>query len=703
MAQQNEIVYPSNGIINPDIKTVKTECFDVNMMDELASHDGISLDVKKLLKAYKKKRENGNEIQVVYEYGKTMKSIQKGRLYPQKGLGLQNFPSDVRSALASKYYNDIDMVNSQPVILHQLCEKNGWKCDKLKDYVENRSSHLHTIMEDLDCTRDEAKTLCISVMFGGKPKKTTPFIKELIHELQQVSINIVNAYPDILKACSKEKTPSSSCVAHVCQDIEFKILSYIDDLLKVQDRSMDVYIHDGGLVRKKDGEKEFPKNILRQLEKDISKKFSYNISLMEKPMTHSFEFKKDLIRVGGLISEKEYQSRKESFEEHNFYCKATSAICSIQNNIISHVSMKNASSTFSSYNFQKTKDNNIKTFDFVSEWDKDPTKRTVKKLMFYPDVNHQEEDSYNMFNGLKGAEYNDLITESKEIIECFEILLSQNAGNRVEVITYMRNWFALTVQQPYTIPGVALILVNKIQGTGKDTLAEFFGSKVIGREYYKNIKNVETDLFDTHSTAFEKTLFMKIEEANGSQNRKLSDLIKSSITTPTVTINPKNISPYTTDAFPHIIMTSNNAVPVKIEAHDRRFMISYTASDYVGNRKFWNETYRLLGLPGAGNVIYEYLMGIDLKNFIPQDFPKTEYHEILSQSEIPSEDQYLKQCEPFTDLKSTMLHTEYTIFCSENGIKPKSIIYFTRSLAPLLEQKILTRRLKDGCSLYSKK
>ena len=130
-----------------DLKVVKQELFSIDALENLTAHDGVSADVKKMLKAYKKRRTDGNRVNVIYEYGKSMRTAQKGRLYPQKGMGLQNFPSDVRSALAQQYYWDVDMVNSQPVILIQMAERNGWKCDELRDYVEHRSIWLNNIID----------------------------------------------------------------------------------------------------------------------------------------------------------------------------------------------------------------------------------------------------------------------------------------------------------------------------------------------------------------------------------------------------------------------------------------------------------------------------------------------------------------------------------------------------------------------------
>lgn len=686
-----------------DSKVVKTELFDINAMESLASHDGVSVDVKQLLKAYKRKREDGSKVQVVYEYGKELKKLQLGRLYPQKGLGLQNFPSDVRAALAQQYYHDIDMVNSQPVLLSQLCDQKGWMCDNLKNYVNNRAEYLEEIMKYKNYDRDNAKTLCISIMFGAKPYDIPPKLQDLVSELDRVSNNIIKEYPEVYKLCKKKDNPKASCLANILQDTEFKILRQIDLKLQERGRSMDVYIHDGGLVRRINDEKEFPKEILRELEVEIKESTGYSISLSEKPITHSFEFRKDIMRLAN-VSEKDYQLRKDQFEETHFYCEETATICSESDNGLMHTSLSEARARFATYNFQRTVDNKVSITSFISEWLNDPMKRVISKLIFDPNPLVEIKDSeYNLFRGLEGASFDGPINEQEAILDRFKILIEQNSGKKPELISYITKWLAFMVQRPHEIPGVAIVLINTDHGVGKDTLGDFVGQKIIGPQCYKKIINVETELFDSHSVAFDKTLFMKLEEVNGGANRKFSDMLKSMITSNTATINPKGMKKYTTAAYPHIMMTTNNAVPVKVEPNDRRFCISYTSSDYKGDHSFWKETHRLFNLPEAGSVVFQYLMNQDLSDFIVQAFPKTEYHQSLALAETPSEELFLNQAESFKDLTASCLYDLYENFCLAEHLTAKTLIGFSRSLSPLIEKRLIIRgRTQNKVSIYSK-
>jgi hypothetical protein len=688
--------------MSDDWKAVKREQFDLNALNALVCHEGVGIDEKKMLRSYKKNRVNGNTVQVVYEYGKTLKST-IGRLYPQRGIGLQNFPKSIRAALAAPYYHDIDMVNSQPVILVQMCAKNGWTCDYLSEYVLNRSKNLDLLMAELDCSREDAKEMCISVMFGATYKNMPLFLEGLSKELRQISKNIASSYTDLVDQCrkAKKKDPIQSAVALVLQDEECRILQKIDAFLVYKGRTMDCYIHDGGLVRKKENEHELPPALLREIEDHIQKETSYSITLVQKPLVHTYKFDHPVKRADH-VSEVDYQSRKDDFEQTYFYY--IDSICYMENGRLVQVPKHTGTSAFANYNFQCTVDQNVVITEFIPLWLKDPSKRMVKRLVFIPDPAFiPSDEEFNLFSYLEGSVVSEPSGVSDDvIIERFLELNRVNTNFNDEMFAYWMGWWASLCQFPHRIPGVVLIAVNTDQGVGKDTLGEFVGRWVVGSRYYSNIKNVETELFDAHSTALQQTLFVKLEEVNGSMTRRHADQLKSIITSPTTIVNPKGRSKFTIEVYPHIYMTTNNAVPVKVEKSDRRFCISYTSSKYRGNHTFWAETAEILSNSYAGHVVYKYLSGLDISDFNVFEFPRSEYYKSLCETEVSSEEEFFTHSGEFTDERASSMHSRYVSFCHEHVLKPKSAIHFARSLAPLIERRVLSKRILAGVALYSK-
>ena len=620
---------------------------------------------------------NGNEVQVIYEYGK---GLDCGRIYPQRMKGLQAFPSDVRAALASKYYWDVDMVNSQPVILLAKCKEFNWPHKYLEEYVLKRSIKLSELMDELQCTRDDAKQFCLAILFGSKPYKNIPeYFYNLINELSIISNNCWDKFPKFAKWASKKPNPKASCLAYWIQNEEALIMNFIDSLLASKGRYLATNIHDGGLVLKKESETEFPVMILRELENQVREHFEIQIALDVKPLTHSYKFEgNNSLFMRGIVMESEYQLRKEEFEENVFFCLETKTTCHLVADELRHISKSDGGAYFASYNFEIVIDNIIRRQSFFNDWIDDPKKRTINKLVFKPQG--CEENEFNLYRGMAGSVETAI---NQDIIERFKLLVYHNANKDDIMNDYHMKWYAHLVQKPAVIPGVVLIFVNNQQGTGKDTITNFFGKCVVGEKYFKNIQNARDEVFNTHSQVREQCLFMKFEEANGYDNRQFSDMLKSLVTCGTALINAKGVKPYSINTFPHLCMTTNNCIPVKVEADDRRFCITKTSAEFIGNVAFWNETYKLFEMPEAGHSVWKYLMGIDLSNFNVKDFPKNDYHEGLAHVEIGSTESFAAQLEVLEECTATELHEAYKQYCSENGLVARNCVWFCRELSSI--------------------
>jgi hypothetical protein len=296
--------------------TVKIEFFNPDAMQMLLRHTGLDYGTKQHLQKYFKRRENGNRITTIYHFCKDYASYSIGRLYADHGLSLVGFSREVRNALAKGLYWDVDMVNCHAVILTQLCRKHGWKCDGLTHYVQNRDDVMNDIMTHYGCSNKDAKNLMIRLMFLGHPEAWVgdsvcesftnhlPYIEGLKGELNQIASNVWSAYPEVSGVVSRKKKKTqqaklSSCLSLVLQSEEHKILMSIDDSLKSQGRSMDTFIFDGGLVRRLKDETELPESILRQCEDDVKHDTNYDIKLVVKELTTTFEINET---DNGLVS-----------------------------------------------------------------------------------------------------------------------------------------------------------------------------------------------------------------------------------------------------------------------------------------------------------------------------------------------------------------------------------------------------------------
>jgi hypothetical protein len=291
---------------------IKTEFYDIKVINELLDQpQEIESKDLNLLKLTKKAIKSGNanclEISYGYSRGKILERF--GRMYA-KGLGLQKFTSKVREHLACNLYWDCDMVNAHPSILNNLCEIYGWPHKYLKYYCENRDLVLQEISSHFKCDFYSAKNLMLRILYGGSSDWWAfdegilkmnyielDFIRKFEKDIKIIGDLAYNKYTQYHEDAKKKKKnrylsdPKKTVLSYALQDIEKELLFQIDSFMRGKGYSMDVYVFDGGMIRKKTGELEFPTDLLRECERIIKINTNYDIALKIKEMCYRFDVK----------------------------------------------------------------------------------------------------------------------------------------------------------------------------------------------------------------------------------------------------------------------------------------------------------------------------------------------------------------------------------------------------------------------------
>ena len=79
------------------------------------------------------------------------------------GSALTYLKKEIRNSIMPKNIKDVDMINSHPVILLNLCQKNEISCNILKNYVENRD----LILDSFANNRKSVKEMFLTILNGG--------------------------------------------------------------------------------------------------------------------------------------------------------------------------------------------------------------------------------------------------------------------------------------------------------------------------------------------------------------------------------------------------------------------------------------------------------------------------------------------------------------------------------------------------------
>ena len=295
-----------------DVCVQKTEEFDMDFAQWIVENKDISKLERDAVRRLMKERVRGNKHETTYKLGKDVKHEDLGRFHAVRGVGLQCLSRECRAALAQRYYWDVDMRNAQPTLLQQYAEARGWACPNLKHYNEQRDDYLNELMNDLQIDRWEAKEKINRMLFGGGSVGLTPFfVNELQPEINMLMRNVLNENQGKYSFIAKKPNAAKSMMAYVLQTEERLCLMAMDISLAKQGRSLEVLIHDGGLVRKKDGEGRIPDEILRKTERDIKELAGYTVSLAVKPLTTSLERSEDEHEIlpGDVIVDDAYAAR----------------------------------------------------------------------------------------------------------------------------------------------------------------------------------------------------------------------------------------------------------------------------------------------------------------------------------------------------------------------------------------------------------
>lgn len=90
-----------------------------------------------------------------------------GRISPSGSISLSIFHRPTRHGLADEYYVDLDMVNCQPTIMVEILKQHNIHKSVLTKYAAEPKPYREHIMEHHKCSKDVAKNLPITLLFGG--------------------------------------------------------------------------------------------------------------------------------------------------------------------------------------------------------------------------------------------------------------------------------------------------------------------------------------------------------------------------------------------------------------------------------------------------------------------------------------------------------------------------------------------------------
>ncbi len=230
------------------------------------------------------------EIPVTYKYSQIRKK--QGRQFVVNGLGLQSFNKWFRHTICHDLYVDVDIVNAQPSMLVQYCQKNSIACPELLKYIQNRTQYLTDLIHAHNFSKQEAKQCLLAVINGGKRYSLVPWFEPFKRELTDIHQQIIKQpqNQDIIELVKKSRTKvdghnlEGRVTNHILCQLENEILMTCLSYLRDHNYSLKnvVLCFDGFML---------PKDILTpdsdffsQLNTYVFQKTGYDLTFVQKPI-----------------------------------------------------------------------------------------------------------------------------------------------------------------------------------------------------------------------------------------------------------------------------------------------------------------------------------------------------------------------------------------------------------------------------------
>lgn len=593
-----------------DMSITKEEIIDVNVLSHLCRSDDLSAEDHTKLRSLKRKLVRGRYLDSVYKLGKNVKSEDSnlGRLCVLRGIGLQSLPKQIRSALAQTNYWDVDMVAAHPTLMQQLCEKYGIACEKQKVFLLHRDKYRTELAEHLQVDDGRVKERINALYFGfpsacsGMPEFFTALQAEIIKARELIVGH--SDWVDAVKFLRGKENKAGRALSYILQTIERSVLLELDKSATRNHRSLDVYIHDGGLVRKLDNEKVFPIELLRTFESDIQKAIGYTIRLAVKPLHSDLDIE--------TMANTNYNTHKAEFENTCFKINNPACYIRIYDNKISVLDMGKLGHIYAN--------DFVDAELFINKWRADPNILTYERVDFLPELTAPF-DVFNLWRGFQ-------VEPIEGDISVIQRVLMTLCDNDKAAFDYIENWVAHLFQKPYEKPGVCIVIQSDDEGAGKDTYGNHVGD-MLGSNMFFNTSRPEETVFGRFNGSLKETLFIKLEEADFETNKKNEGHLKSSITCESNSYESKNENAMTIKSYSRFMMTTNIPVPFVMSDSNRRFMVVKASSEMVGNRSYWSAVHKTLNTPESKSAYFHYLKNKDISNFNPRDFPATAYSDEL--------------------------------------------------------------------------
>lgn len=269
------------------------------------------------------------------------------------------------------------------------------------------------------------------------------------------------------------------------------------------------------------------------------------------------------------------------------------------------------------------------TQTYAEAWFRSPHRRQYESVAFRPGQ-EATPDELNLWQGFsctaKEGDCSKLLSFIKEVACCDD----------AKLYDYLIRLLAIGVQKPWLRWGVAVVCRGG-QGTGKGSLASFYGG-LFGSHY--RLINKQKHLTGAFNAHLRDAVVLFADEALANDKAAIGTL-KSTITEPTLSIEPKGYDVENQPNYLKIIMASNNEHPIDVEPDDRRMFCLEFSDKYKQDKSYFVGLHDFYNRQGGKEFFLHYLQNFDLADFNPYEMPRTKMWKEQRSFSLPVDKQAL--------------------------------------------------------------
>lgn len=324
----------SNNTLSLDRKSFK-ENFDENKLIFI-------LNNQKEIKASINRNNARDEVNLLNFYKKSCNGVidvkyyqskpnLQGRYLAKDVLSGQGMLREVRHTIYNEHYVDLDICNCHPNFLLWICKHLDIETVYLKHYVNNRDECVNDIIAVNNITKDEIKTIFLSLNNGGLKdfnnlKNKTEFIINYKNEIANIIVSICKYFEEFYRIVKylkydkkKDYNLEGRTVSYILQYVENQVLMVIFNYLKtkINDNVYNsILCFDGIMIPKQHFEESFIAD-LEQMLADDGLKIQLKVKEMTPINLSQFGYSSDVkYQVNSLLKiQHEFVLLKSSFEE----------------------------------------------------------------------------------------------------------------------------------------------------------------------------------------------------------------------------------------------------------------------------------------------------------------------------------------------------------------------------------------------------